>query len=111
MLGSPWDIRFHKGYLLFTRNGYVYGYRSEIYLNPHLRLGKRNLLISVTNFLISLWRKPDYFSRQVEASRTGKGYEHLKGVAKGKDLIEDASKKHYPCSRPLPLKFGHVRLP
>ena len=36
MLKLVWNIRFQKGYLLFMKNGYIYGYSSEIYLNPYM---------------------------------------------------------------------------
>ena len=39
MLGNAWDIGLHKGYLNYTKEGYVYGYGSMINLIPDLRLG------------------------------------------------------------------------
>jgi hypothetical protein len=39
MLGNAWDIGFRKGYLTYNKNGYIYGYHSNIYLMPELRLG------------------------------------------------------------------------
>ncbi|XP_028390717.1 beta-lactamase-like protein 4 isoform X2 [Dendronephthya gigantea] len=39
MLGSSWSIGFHKGYLNYTKDGFVYGgYCSMIKLLPELRL-------------------------------------------------------------------------
>ena len=44
MLGSAWGVGFQKGYLLFIKNEYIYGYSSGIYVNPHLRLAGNSVI-------------------------------------------------------------------
>ena len=50
MLGNAWEINWHKGYLEYTKGGYVYGYDSMIVLLPRLRLAV-NVLSTTTKVL------------------------------------------------------------
>ncbi|XP_068716319.1 putative beta-lactamase-like 1 [Montipora foliosa] len=37
-IGSPWEMQFMDGYVARMKNGYVYGYSSNIFLFPDLKL-------------------------------------------------------------------------
>ena len=43
-MGSPWEMYLINGYLARMKSGFVYGYASNLYLFPDLKLGEFTFL-------------------------------------------------------------------